>query len=292
MQSAKLYRLLLRAFWFVVLVIGVFFVLERMKRAKERRLLSRRTFVPDTAQQLMLYFASVPDTITFAGEDVPISAPFLRTELQERYYSLLLSAADFVSLLQRSYQWRPWVEDALRRKDLPIDFFYLAAVSSHLQMTTDSRAGLWALDTATALAYDLRVSAEIDDRLNVFSSTDAVARRLSSLRTSRGSWTSALLAYCQDKKACFVETLLLSQLLSSPERYGYSIPPRHRVQSLRYSLFRIQNLYISAHAWARRHRIDTTIFRSYNPAVRDLCAPLPYGYLLYLPYRADSTFVQ
>ena len=292
MKSVKLYRLLLRAFWFVVLLIGVFFVIERLQRSEERRLLSRRTFVPDTTQQLMLYFASVPDTITFASEDVPISDPFLRAELQEHYYSLLLSAADFVLLLQRSYQWRYWIEDALRREDLPMDFFYLAAVSSHLQMTTDSRAGLWALDTATALAYDLRVSSEIDDRLHVFRSTSAVARKLSTLRTSTGSWTSALLAYCQDKKACFVETLLLSQLLSSPERYGYSIPPRHRSQSLRYLLFHIQEPYISAFAWTQRHRIDTATFRTYNPAVRDFCAPLPSGYQLYLPLSADSIFAQ
>ena len=292
MKPVRLSRLLILAFWFAVLVMGIFFVLEHVQRSEKRELLSRRMFVPDTVQQLMLYFADVPDTMAFAGEDILVSDPFLRATLREHYYRLLLSTADFVLLQQRSYRWRSWVEDALRRASLPKDFFYAAASLSRLEMAMGSRAGLWALDTATAIAYGLRVDEEIDDRMNIFRSTEAVASQLSDLRASTGHWIDALRAYCQGKQGCFIETLLLSQLLASPERYGYSIPLRHRSQPLRYSLFRIQEPRLSAFAWANRHKIDTTTFLFYNPAIRYLCTLLPLNYQLYLPVGTDSIFFQ
>ena len=304
MKSLRLPQLLVRAFWFIALLVGVFYLIERMQRSKERRALAGRALVPDTAQEQMIYFARAPDTIFFAEEAFVLDDIALRASFEARYYYWTLSPADFVPLLQRSYRWSHWIRDALSASDLPLDFLYLAAHRSQLSPNTSgARAGLWGLDTAEARTYGLEISRRRDERLDIFCSTSALASELYKTR-STSSWTKTLVQFCGADLDCIAETLLFSQLLSHPKRFGYHIPPRYRAESLSYQRWYPRDS-LSIEALLSHPRLDLKRFYFYNPSLRKLFDHLlgvpqaQYsarralkGEQLYLPLFVDTIFFE
>jgi membrane-bound lytic murein transglycosylase D len=75
---------------------------------------------------------------------------------------------------------------------------YLAIVESALNPTATSRAGakgLWQFMYPTGKMYGLEVSSVIDDRCDVYKSTDAASRYLRDLYKIYGNWELALAAY-------------------------------------------------------------------------------------------------
>ena len=198
MKPLRLPQLLMRGFWFVALLVGVFYLVERIIESEERRTLARYALVPDTIQELKVYFAQIPDTIFFAEEAFPLNDEALRARIEERYYYWTLTPSEFIPLLRRSYRWGRWIRDALMASGLPQELIYLAAQRSHLDpKQRGARAGLWALDTTEANALGLEVGNCRDERLDLFRSTSALADTLQSIR-STSRWTEALAQFCGD----------------------------------------------------------------------------------------------
>ena len=288
----KLPQLLLRGFWFIVLIIGVFFVIDRMKKSEERHLLSRRSFVADTVSELYIYFASVPDTISFAGELFLVKDLQLREALEERYYYWTLSAAIFLPILQRQYRWKPRIEEALAGSQLPLDFFYLAVHLSELSLRkTGHQAGLWALDTARARNYGLEVNDQRDERLDILCSTEAVASELQNLYQKTQNWTKALALFCHKSTEAVADVLVLSQLLRHSHRFGYTIPPRHRATPIKYRIHRLV-AGRSIEDLLKIHGVDSVTFNFYNPSLRDGDMQLPKGERIYLPMAIHGALLE
>ncbi|MDR1153347.1 MAG: transglycosylase SLT domain-containing protein [Bacteroidales bacterium] len=92
----------------------------------------------------------------------------------------------------------PVFEDFLQRYDLPLELKYLAVVESGLDPLARSPSnaiGLWQFLYPTAQMFDLRVTSYIDERCDVYKSTDAACRYLKYLYRTFGDWNLALAAY-------------------------------------------------------------------------------------------------
>lgn len=284
----SLSRFALYAFWFATLIIGVFYVIHRLQRQKVKKILSQHTFIPDTVLKKRILLAQVPDILYFAEEAIPTTDPLLREALRAAYYHWTLSTASFVGLLQRNYQWKSWIEHALQEAELPPDFLYAAASRSQLQPHKKApQAGLWALDTTTAHTWGLHIDTLLDERLDIFRSTAAVALPLRAEKSTTGNWKSALQAFCNQELACIAEILVLSQLLSAPKRYGYDLPKRHQSPALSYCIAYLPKDPLSPLRWAEAQGIDSTTFCFYNPFLLDPQAPLGERGL-YLPLPSHN----
>lgn len=102
------------------------------------------------------------------------------------------------NLLSRSYMYFPVVEDQLRANNLPDDLKYLTVIESHLLEEARSpaqAAGLWQMVSLTAKHYGLRVDSEVDERLNVYTSSSAAIKYIQELYRRFGDWSLALYAY-------------------------------------------------------------------------------------------------
>lgn len=92
----------------------------------------------------------------------------------------------------------PIFEDALQRYDMPSELKYLACIESSLRINAYSRAraaGLWQFIPSSAILQGLEINSFIDERYDVYKSTDAACRFLLQLYNTFGDWHLAIAAY-------------------------------------------------------------------------------------------------
>ena len=101
-------------------------------------------------------------------------------------------------ILERSSFFFPIFEEALKRHNMPDELKYLSIVESALKPKAQSWAaavGLWQFIPSTGKAYGLEQDWFIDERMDIYKSTDAACRYLKFLYKYHGDWQLALAAY-------------------------------------------------------------------------------------------------
>lgn len=104
----------------------------------------------------------------------------------------------FSTWLRRSGKYRAVMEQAFGERNLPLDLMAVACIESGYWPTARSSAGavgLWQFMPSTARAYGLVVDRSVDERRNVWRSTDAASQHLADLHERFQSWDLALAAY-------------------------------------------------------------------------------------------------
>lgn len=92
----------------------------------------------------------------------------------------------------------PIFEEQLNLYDVPLELKYLAVIESALNPTARSRAGatgLWQFMFHTGRMYGLNVSSYVDDRSDIYKSTEAAARHLRDLYDIYEDWSLVIAAY-------------------------------------------------------------------------------------------------
>lgn len=92
----------------------------------------------------------------------------------------------------------PIFEDALQRYGIPSELKYLACIESALRQNAYSRAraaGLWQMIPSAGMQMGLQINSFVDERYDVYKSTDAAARLLKQLYDTFQDWSLAIAAY-------------------------------------------------------------------------------------------------
>ena len=101
-------------------------------------------------------------------------------------------------MLGRANQYFPIFEHYLAKHGMPESLKYLAVAESMLvpgAVSSARAAGLWQLMPATARGMGLRVDGVVDERLDLYRSTEAAVIMLKKLHLQFGDWHLALAAY-------------------------------------------------------------------------------------------------
>ncbi|MGH7167653.1 MAG: lytic transglycosylase domain-containing protein [Nitrospiraceae bacterium] len=140
----------------------------------------------------------LPDTLTFAGQQVPLDNWDVRERIEYEFYQFLADEGDSIILAKRTGRCFPPVEKQLAEAGLPDDLKYMLLVESKCISAAFSRAkasGPWQFIRSTGKQYKLRTDQWRDERRNLEMSTEAAIQHLRQLQEEMGDWFLAMASY-------------------------------------------------------------------------------------------------
>ncbi len=139
----------------------------------------------------------VPHKMEFAGMTLTIRDD-ARREIQKDVNALTQSPRHHAIKVERARTYFPVIEKVFEEERVPDDFKYLVLQESALiadAVSVSNAVGFWQFKDFTALEMGLRVDKEIDERLNIVSSSRAAARYIKKNNFFFNNWVYALQAY-------------------------------------------------------------------------------------------------
>jgi membrane-bound lytic murein transglycosylase D len=218
--------------------------------------------------------------------------------------------------LVRSGAWKPYIQEVLAKRGLPLELAALPHVESSFDPTGYSKvgaAGMWQFMRSTGVRY-MRIDHIVDERRDPFLSTDAAARLLADNYSVIQSWPLALTAYnhglagmrraVQQQKTSDIATIVAKyqsrsfgfasrnfytaflaalEIDSNPERYfpNLKIDPPSDTATITVPAF------MTVDTLADALNLREATLRSLNPALTDIVWSgdklVPQGFELRLP---------
>lgn len=148
--------------------------------------------IPAAAQRV-----EVPHKLDFAGITLVIRDD-ARREIQKDVDALTASPRHFQIKVERAKTYFPIIEKVFKEEGLPDDFKYLVLQESALipdAVSSSDAVGFWQFKDFTAAEMGLRMDRQVDERLNIVSSSRAAARYLIKNNQFFDNWLYALQAY-------------------------------------------------------------------------------------------------
>lgn len=139
----------------------------------------------------------VPHKMEFAGMTLTIRDD-ARREIQKDVNALTQSPRHHLIKVERARTYFPIIERVFAEEQIPDDFKYLVLQESALiadAVSVSNAVGFWQFKDFTAVEMGLRVDKEVDERLNIVSSSRAAARYIKKNNTFFNNWIYALQAY-------------------------------------------------------------------------------------------------
>jgi len=124
--------------------------------------------------------------------------PVIKERMEKEMILSVWNRPQVILWLKRANRYFPYIERMLSVARLPDDIKYLCVIESALRAHAGSSKGaigFWQFMRGTAKRYDLIVHRRIDERRNLYKSTDAAIRYLKDLYQIFNSWTLAAAAY-------------------------------------------------------------------------------------------------
>jgi len=128
----------------------------------------------------------------------PLNLVCNKTVIQHIKFYLFQRQEQVSKLLARSNYYFPIFEEYLDKHELPLELKYLPVIESSLDPHARSYAGavgLWQFMYATAKEHDLRINSYLDERKDIYRSTEAACQYLKKAYAKFNNWDLALAAY-------------------------------------------------------------------------------------------------
>lgn len=196
-----------------------------------------------------IYAPSIPDTMTFCGETVPLNHFYVRESLDRELVSNMYFQSSTLFYIKRAARYFPIIERILKEEGVPEDMKYLCVIESGLQCVASPAGaqGYWQFMKTTGQRYGLEIGDDIDMRNHLEASTRAACKYLKDLKTRFGGWAEAAAAYncgegglnkrlASQRQVSYYELLLNAEtqryvyrilaiklIMQHPQNYGYYV---------------------------------------------------------------------
>ncbi|MFI3322170.1 MAG: lytic transglycosylase domain-containing protein [Rikenellaceae bacterium] len=246
----------------------------------------------------------IPDSISFAGEMVPLNDEDVRIALSNEILITKYMHSKTMRSLLDSRRYFAVIEPILKENGIPDDFKYLAVAESSLDPNAYSyakAAGLWQILAATGTQYKLEVGSTVDERYHVEKSTIAACKYLTTAYNKFGSWTMAAASYNvgmaglarraeSQKESKFFDLILPTEtmryvfriltykiLCEYPENLGYYVGDDDYYPPFRYREITVKTSSINWVNLAKEHGTTYKKLKTLNPWIREYTHSNKYG---------------
>jgi membrane-bound lytic murein transglycosylase D len=256
-------------------------------------------------------------SLDFCGETVPIETQDVRERLEKELLLTLWDRPQVILWLKRSHRYLPHIEEKLKDAGMPDDLKYVAIAESALRPhagSTKGAMGFWQFIESTGQKYGLVINKNIDQRRNIFESTQAAIRYFKYLYETFGSWTLATAAYNMGEDGLMAEIVtqgvdnfyhlylpletqryvlrivVIKLIASDPQRYGFRLSdedyyPPLTFDRIEIDLFKDVPLKLIAQAAGTHFKV----IKDLNPEIRGHYLPAGHHSIL-LPLDASKDF--
>lgn len=255
----------------------------------------------EASDTLNIAKVSIPTTLSFCGEQVPMDIAEVRERVEREFYINLQSPGQIILYLKRSARYFPTFEKLLKEAGAPDDLKYLSVAESALYMARSPKdaVGLWQFIPGTARAMGLIVNDDVDERRHVERSTRAAIAYLKSGYDSNGSWTNAAAGYnmghgsfaenqrYQGKKDFYdiflneetsryiLRIAVIKHLMEKAHTYGIIVPQEARYAPDSTRVIRERSAISNLAQWAADHGSTYKDVKLLNPWILKRSLPDP-----------------
>jgi membrane-bound lytic murein transglycosylase D len=237
----------------------------------------------------------LPNTISFAGEPVPLNIPDVKERLDKELQINTYLHSNTIFLIKRANRWLPQMEKILRANNIPDDFKYLPLIESNLLNVISPRdaVGYWQILKTSGKELGLEISNEVDERYDPLKATQAACQYLKQAHRKFGNW--ALVAasynrgmtgvqqalttqqvdsyydlYLNDETSRYVFRILaIKEIIKNPLKYGFKINPKHLYEEESLQYIEVDETINDLIKFAKQHNTNYKLVKRHNPWLRD-----------------------
>ena len=262
----------------------------------------------------------IPNYLEFAGEKIPTENFEVFERMEREFLSNTYWHSATILAIKRANRWFPVIEPILKKNNIPDDFKYLSIAESNLEnvVSPAGATGFWQFMEPAGKKYGLEINSQIDERYDVWKSTEAACKYLKDSYDMFGSWTLSAASYnmgqdgialqmerqkaknyfnlvLNSETSRFVARIVsLKYILQNPEMYGYDIKAEEKYKPLEYTEVRLDSSVTDFADYAKSLGINYFILKMYNPWLRDnyLSNKSKQVYMIKLPKEGSIEIIK
>ena len=237
----------------------------------------------------------LPETLTFAGEEVPMDMADVRERLDRELHVNTYWHNNTIFLMKRAHRWLPQMEPILEEYGIPEDFKYVTVIESNLmnEISPAGAVGFWQFLKPTGREFGLTIARDVDERYHPLKATEAAAKYLKKSYEKFGNWTLVAASYNRgmagvqralDKQEVdnyydmFLNTetsrylfrvLAIKEIIENPEKYGFEIGEEHLYDAEPLQYIEVSESIPDLIAWSKEQGINYKLLKRHNPWLRD-----------------------
>jgi membrane-bound lytic murein transglycosylase D len=264
---------------------------------------------PDSIYNIQSF--KLPDTITFAGEKMPLDNFDTRESLEREILISAYRHSSTILIIKRASRYFPAIEKILAKNNIPDDFKYLSAAESDLSnmVSPAGATGFWQIMPETGKEEGMEINNVVDERYNLERSTRFACEYFQKSYEKYGNWTLAAASYnggrtgldeqiniqkqnnyydllLNEETARYIFRVIAYKLIiTDPKRYGFDLSPDDMYQPMKFYEVKVDSAVADFSAFAQKYGTNYKILKILNPWLRKpYLTPRPgKSYLIKIP---------
>jgi hypothetical protein len=238
---------------------------------------------------------SLPDSLSFAGEPVPMHLPDIRERLDKELHINSYLHNNTIFLMKRANRWFPQMVPILKQYGIPEDFKYLPLIESALlnDVSPKQAVGFWQIIKSAGRENGLEINPEVDERYDPLKSTEAACTYLRKAYERFGNWTLVAASYnrgisgmnkaldnqqvqsyydlfLNDETSRYVFRILAcKEIIEHPQTYGFTVDPSHLYQPEVLRYVEVDKTIPDLVMFAKAQGSNYKLLKRHNPWLRD-----------------------
>ena len=251
----------------------------------------KETIKEKKQRQMDASLPDLPEKMMYCGQTIDLTDEDVRERLDREVLVNAYFNSSTTQIIKRANRFFPVIEKILAEEKMPDDLKYIAAIeSSLLQAVSPAGAeGMWQFMPVTAKQYGLKMTTEIDERLDVRKSTRAASAYLRYAQDTLKDWVLASASYnrgiggvrsdmrrqgtdnyfdtyMNSETARYVYRILAMKLImEDPEAYGYVIPDRQLYKVIPTQKIKVSESIPNLAEWAKEKGSNFKMLKKLNP---------------------------